>query len=158
MPGLWAMLTASTAAAAGTSMGTTARAFAGEAAALRLGPWHALGGPDAGALGSAIAACAAAARWAEGEQHRTPPHAALQCTAGCCCKDPCRLARPRVEPEIVDVSNVMRSRGFLGLCFLGEGRTGNRRFWAASRPSPAPGEPGKGPGRGPARFAPVSAR
>ncbi len=34
-------------------------------------------------------------------------------------------------------------------CFLlGGGRTGNRRFWAASWPNPAPG-PGKGLGRGP---------
>ena len=32
------------------------------------------------------------------------------------------------------------------------GRTGHRRFWAASRPNPAPGRFGKGPGRGTARF------
>jgi hypothetical protein len=37
-------------------------------------------------------------------------------------------------------------------CFCWGGRTGNRRFRAASRPDPALGELGKGPGRGPARF------
>ncbi len=47
----------------------------------------------------------------------------------------------------------MHSKEFL--CFFRGGRTGNRRFWAASRPNPAPGSLGKGQGRGPARFAPV---
>jgi hypothetical protein len=36
--------------------------------------------------------------------------------------------------------------------------TGNRRFLAASRPDPAPGGFGKGPGLDPARFAAISSR
>ncbi len=47
----------------------------------------------------------------------------------------------------------MVSRFFSGV--VGGGRTGHRRFWAASQPNPAPGGLGKGPGRGPVRFAPV---
>ncbi len=43
----------------------------------------------------------------------------------------------------------LMSHMFLGFC-SGGGRTGNRRFWAASRPNAAPGgEAGKGPGWGP---------
>ena len=36
-------------------------------------------------------------------------------------------------------------------CFLGGGRTGTRRFWAASRLQPGPGEPRPGPASAPCR-------
>ena len=67
----------------------------------------------------------------------------------------------------VPVSRTMLSlKKFLCFCvfiflwffdFVGEvgGRTGNRRFLAASRPNPAPGGLGKGPGRFPSGFAPI---
>ncbi len=42
----------------------------------------------------------------------------------------------------------MQSTRCLG--FYGGGKIGNLRYWAASRPNPAPGGPGKSPGRGPA--------
>ncbi len=47
-------------------------------------------------------------------------------------------------------------KGFMAFSGGGGGRTRNHRFWAASRPNPAPGGLGKGPGLCAVRVADVN--
>ncbi len=62
-----------------------------------------------------------------------------------------RVTQAPRRPSCKRSTVLLQRTWFLGLWW--GGRAGNLRFGAASWPNPAPGGLGKGPGRGPARFA-----